>query len=238
MSQNIDVKTTKQDIFSLNILFRFVLHICRKYNIDSSHSELHSMQILHFVNENVNSQLKKCPFLQEQLKVIYFAAILHDMCDKKYMNEQDGMAEMYAFLQTEFTRVNDNELENKSYLSEKEITVIQLIISTMSYSTVNRFGYPSSEMLGIYEQAYHIVRESDLLCAYDFDRCVVYGLNKNNEATFYDAYTGALALFENRVFKYKSDGLLSSDYAKNKHDELTIYAEKQIKNWRQIIGNV
>ena len=48
---------------------------------------------------------------------------------------------------------------------------------------------------------YHIVREADLLSAYDFDRCMIYQINKNNgniETSFNDAEM----LFNNRVFKH------------------------------------
>ena len=51
---------------SFNDLFTFVLIISRKYNIDSSHSEQHSMDVLHFADENYKSQLKDFPYLEKQ----------------------------------------------------------------------------------------------------------------------------------------------------------------------------
>ena len=73
---------------SLNNLFTFVLTMSSKYNIDTSHSEKHSIDILHFADENYRSQLDEFPYLNEQVNVIYSAAVLHDMCDKKYMNSR------------------------------------------------------------------------------------------------------------------------------------------------------
>jgi HD superfamily phosphohydrolase YqeK len=70
-----------------------------KYNIDTSHSESHSMSVLHFADENYNSQLYFNPELKEQKNVIYCAAVLHDMCDKKYIEEEKGLNEIEYFLE-------------------------------------------------------------------------------------------------------------------------------------------
>ena len=51
-----------------------------------------------FINIYIN-ELPDCPFLKEQEKVIYTAAILHDMCDKKYVNEDEGIRQIEDFLQ-------------------------------------------------------------------------------------------------------------------------------------------
>jgi hypothetical protein len=74
-----------------------------KYNIDSSHSEGHSMNVLHFADENYFSQLYFNPYLEKQKNVIYCAAILHDMCDKKYIDEEKGMKEIEYFLEDKIT---------------------------------------------------------------------------------------------------------------------------------------
>jgi hypothetical protein len=61
--------------------------------------------------------------------------------------------------------------------------------------------------------AYHIVREADLLTAYDIDRCIIYGMMK--EKLTYDAsLIRALELFEKRVLTYRSDNLFVTDYSK------------------------
>lgn len=49
---------------SFNQLFTFVLLMSSKYNIDSSHSESHSMDVLHYADENYNSQLYFNPNLE------------------------------------------------------------------------------------------------------------------------------------------------------------------------------
>jgi HD superfamily phosphodiesterase len=201
---------------SINQLFTFVLAMTKKYNIDSSHSEIHSMDVVRFADEIYRSQLSLFPYLEDQTNVIYSAAILHDMCDKKYMNQDQGIKEIETFLQDK--------------LRDEEIYYTKRIIETMSYSTVKKNGYPE---LGDYQMAYHVVREADLLSAYDFDRCVTYQMNQGSDLTV--AYIDALKLFKNRVFNYNTDKLLISDYSQRKSVQLTVNAIKQMTTWQRIL---
>jgi hypothetical protein len=104
------------------------------------------------------------------------------------------------------------------------------IMETMSYSTVKKNGYPD---LGDYQMAYHVVREADLLSSYDFDRSVIYHMNKGNDLT--NSYHNALKLFQDRVFNYNTDKLLLSDYAQQKSFGLTYKALKQMNSWNRIL---
>jgi hypothetical protein len=201
---------------SFNDLFTFVLMMSSKYNIDTSHSEKHSMDVLHFADENFRSQLKDFPYLEKQKNVIYTASILHDMCDKKYMKQDEGIVEIENFL--------------KYTLNPEETYYTRQIIETMSYSTVKKNGYPD---LGPYQLAYHIVRESDLLASYDFDRSIIYHMNKGNNLT--TSYFNALELFNNRVFNYNTDKLLLSDYAKQKSVGLSSTAIKRMLSWNRVL---
>jgi hypothetical protein len=187
-----------------------------KYNIDSSHSEQHSMDVLHFADENYRSQLKDFPYLEKQKNVIYISSILHDMCDKKYMKQDDGIIEIENFL--------------KYTLKPEELHYTKQIIETMSYSTVKKNGYPD---LGIYQRAYHVVREADLLASYDFDRSIIYHMNKGNNMT--TSYKNALELFNERVFNYNTDKFLLSDYAQQKSVVLSGHAIKRILSWNRIL---
>lgn len=188
----------------------------KKYNIDSSHSEGHSMAILRFADEIYRSQLDLFPYLESQTNVIYSAAVLHDMCDKKYMLQDQGIVEIEDFLQ--------------NHLTTEETYYTKRIIETMSYSTVKKNGYPD---LGDYQMAYHVVREADLLCAYDFDRCMIYRMNQGSDLT--TSYVDALHLFKNRVFNYNSDKLLISKYAQKQSIPLTTNAIKQMGTWQRIL---
>ena len=205
----------------LSKLFHFVLLITKKYNIDESHGLSHSMNILHFAQKIYDNELEKTPFIKEQEKIIYVSSILHDMCDKKYVAEEIGINEIVEFLHT------------TDAMTPVEIAVIKKIINTMSYSTVKKYGFPQ---LDEYQPAYHIVREADLLTAYDFDRCMIYDMNKKN-SNIEQAFEHANNLFENRVFKHDSDGLLLTDYAKTQHYILQSGAQQRIKAWRTVLNN-
>jgi hypothetical protein len=174
------------------------------------------MDVIHFADENYRSQLDMFPYLEKQTNVIYSAAVLHDMCDKKYMIQEKGVQEIENFLQNR--------------LNPEELFYTKRIMETMSYSTVKKYGYPD---LGDYQMAYHIVRESDLLSSYDFDRSIIYHMNKGNNLT--KSYTNALELFDDRVFNYNNDKLLISDYAQQKSLPLTVKALRQMHSWNRIL---
>ena len=128
-------------------------------------------------------RVKTKPYLEEQQKIIYSSAILHDMCDNKYMDVECGL----------------NEINNvlSEHLTQEDTEVIKTIINTMSYSKVKQMDF----CLGHYQLAYHIVREADLLAAYDFDRCMIYHMNKNN-SDVREAFYNAEELFNHRVLRH------------------------------------
>ncbi len=202
----------------LTKLFNYVLLASTKYNIDESHSISHSMNVLNFASELYQSELSKSPYISEHERIIYASAILHDMCDKKYMNEIIGLLEIEDFLKPE--------------LEMYEINATKKIISTMSYSTVKKNGFPD---LGIYQKAYNIVRESDLLAAYDFDRTMIYQIKRNNN-NIEEAFKNSNQLFENRVLKHIDDNLITSDYGVKKALLLQYQANKRIVAWKNLIN--
>ena len=186
----------------LNRAFQYVILTSKKYNIDESHSIKHSIEVLTLAKKIYKSELINNAFLIDHYDIICIASILHDMCDKKYMNENQGICEMKAFM---------NE-----YINIIELDIIVQIIQTMSYSKVKINGYPQ---LNEYQLAYHIVREADLLAAYDIDRCTIYGLMVEN-FTFSDAIIRAKELFINRVLEYRKDNLFITTYSKELSFEL------------------
>lgn len=201
----------------LTKLFNFVLLTSAKYNIDESHGLSHSMDVVHNAHKIYENEVPLNPYLLQQENIILTSAALHDMCDKKYMNEYEGIKLIEDFL--------------KDKLDNEEIEITKKIITTMSYSTVKKNGFPS---LGMYQHAYHIVREADLLSAYDFDRCMIYKMNTHNYS-IQDAFTDAINLFKNRVYKHNDDNLFITEYSK----ELSVILEKKsherINNWKKIL---
>lgn len=202
----------------LSKLFQFVLLMTKKYNIDESHGLSHSMNVLNYVDNIYESELPKNPILSNQKTTIYVSAILHDMCDKKYVDEITGMKDIYDFLSGEIT-----ELDSKIALD---------IISTMSYSKVKKVGFPE---LKEHQLAYHIVREADLLTAYDFDRCMIYNIHKKN-GSIIDAFNEAVILFDNRVFKHNEDNLFVTNYSKTHSLILHSIAHERINVWKRILS--
>lgn len=201
----------------LNKLFGFVMSICSTHNIDESHGLSHSMDVLNYANNIYEAEKNIYPELKEQEDIIYISAILHDVCDKKYMNEEEGLKRIEDFIEKDIER------------EKKEI--ILKIISTMSYSKVKKDGFPD---LGIYQRAYHCVREADLLSAYNFDRCIVYDMYTNGN-TFEKSFEKAENLFRERVFKHDEDDLFTTQYSLSVYPSLHLESAKRINSWKNII---
>jgi len=156
------------------------------------------MEVFQTACKILESEKINNPFLEKQKNIIYTSTILHDMCDKKYMDEKLGLDRMKDYL------------EKITPLTETEIDISLKIISTMSYSTVKKQGYPD---LQEYQLAYHIVREADLLAAYDFNRCVIFGMMQSGES-YEDSVKNASLLFQSRVLRHNDDNLFVTDYSK------------------------
>lgn len=190
--------------------FKYVVETSKKFNIDESHALKHSMEVYGFANRIYENEVKKFPDLEKQREIIYMAAIGHDMCDKKYMDEKEGI-ELY-----------------KNYLSDimssSDLEVVGNIISTMSYSKVKQNGFPD---LGKYQIAYHIVREADLLAAYDIDRCIIYSMYRDN-IDYFAARAIAVELFDNRVFRMRQDRLFKTEYSRKESLKLHKKAQTDV----------
>jgi len=184
----------------VNYLIDFVIASSELFNIDESHSVIHSMEVLGHANQIYLQEKIKNPHLDAQKNIIFSAAILHDMCDKKYMDESLGLLRIKECLQGD------------SCMTDTDIDITLKIIGTMSYSKVRQLGFPS-DLPEDYMLAYHIVREADLLAAYDFNRCILYRMMKT-DASYSEAVNNATELFHNRVLRHNDDGLFITDYSK------------------------
>ena len=200
----------------LNYLFNFVMITSKLFNIDETHALKHSMDVYYFSNKIYESELANNTFLINHKKIIDTSAILHDMCDKKYMDEKIGLTKISEYM--------------KGKISDSELDISLKIISTMSYSTVKKNGFPE---LGEHQLAYDIVREADLLASYDFDRCIMYQMYKNNDS-YEDSFTNAKKVFENRVLKYNEDKLFKTDYSIKLSNKLHNSALRRINNLSKI----
>jgi hypothetical protein len=100
----------------------------------------------------------------------------------------------------------------------------------MSYSKVIKNGFPDMKE---YELAYNIVREADLLASYDFDRCIMYQMLKNND-NYEMSLFNAKKVFEDRVFTYHEKKLFVTKYSINLSKKLESTAIKRIKTLSRI----
>jgi hypothetical protein len=176
------------------------------------------MEVLNYANQIYLSEVPTNLILESQEKIIYAAAVIHDMCDKKYMNERKGVREIGEYLD--------------EIMDPIEANIVQQIVSTMSYSKVKKDGYP---FMGPYQKAYHIVREADLLAAYDFDRSMIYHLH-HSDSDIHKAFENANDLFENRVLKHNDHGLFITDYSKTLSLTLHSQALTRMSAWRKILN--
>jgi len=170
------------------------------------------MEVYGYARKIYESEVKNNPYLEKQRDIIYISAIGHDMCDKKYMDEKEGIARYTNYL--------------ADFMTPSDLDITCKIIETMSYSKVKANGYPD---LGEYQLAYHIVREADLLSAYDIDRCVMYRMYRDN-IEYTKALEDATNLFNTRIFNMQKDGLFITDYSKKEAKKLHRKAKNDLKH--------
>ena len=201
----------------LNSLYNFVILTSNKYGIDESHSLGHSMDVFGLANNIYQFESINKPYIKDHENIIAICSILHDMCDNKYINKDNGIAVIKDFM--------------KDKISHKELDISLQIMDTMSYSVVKKNGFPN---LGIYQLAYNIVREADLLASYEFDRAVMYKMYKYDD-NYIGAFNDSLTLFKNRVLKYRDEKLFTTNYAKTESLKLELKAIRKISNLSRII---
>jgi len=201
----------------INRGFNYVIETSNIYKIDESHGLKHSIDVYRYSKKIYNSELINNSYLESQRNIIYMAAIGHDMCDKKYMNEKEGINKYKSYL--------------SNYMTNDELEIMSKIIGTMSYSKVIKNGYPD---LGEYQLAYHIVRESDLLASYDIDRAIIYNMYKSNNS-YTEALKDTIKLMDNRVLKIRRDNLFITEYSKEESKILHTKAKEDMKILEEIL---
>ena len=212
------IMSTAMSLINLiNRGFKYVVETSELYNIDESHALKHSMEVYQFAKQIYDSEVINNPYLEKHKEIIYMAAIGHDMCDKKYMDEKEGIIRYQTYL--------------SGYMSSSDLEIVGKIIGTMSYSKVKANGYPK---LGEYQLAYHIIREADLLAAYDLDRCIIYTMYRDN-CEYSKALKEALNLFDNRVFRMRQDRLFITKFSRKESLKLHKKAKKNVEILKDII---
>jgi hypothetical protein len=201
-----------------NFLFDFVIETCHNFNIDESHGLKHSMDVYYYSNIIFESFLKETPELEHYRDVITISSILHDMCDKKYMIEKDGI---------------ENIREKMSNKIDKDtLDLSLLIISKLSYSYIKKHGYPN---MGLYQVIYDIVGDADRLASYDFERCIIYQMMRKKES-YEKSFDDGVLLFENRVLKYREEKLLKTELGNKLSEKLHFDSLTRINFLRKLLN--
>jgi HD superfamily phosphodiesterase len=182
---------------------RLVKQLSSYYRIDQSHNEHHSREVLFWCNDLLQSERKTYPF--SYIKIIAQSAILHDMIDHKYSTEP---SKIWDYLRT----VN----------TPQETTVVMNIMSTMSYSKTLVDGvvrFPDwIRQDKEYENAYHIVRQADLLSSYNLARMVEYRQARNvSEPLIREE---VVDMYKNRMARLVEHGLFVTGHAKERAGQL------------------
>ena len=204
----------------MDALYAFINQCCKEQQIDESHNLKHSISALRWAHILMDS----FPDLtQDERQVISYAIALHDMCDSKYTDTKVAAIKIKEWLLTQT-------------VSEEISDVIINIIQTMSYSKLKKQMVESGSQTPIYpdhgkwQRAYHIVRHADLLDAYVVARCFLYSKHIDPDLQDEVAWSVVEKLFENRVFKYVSDGFIFYPKALELAAELTQDAKKTLKD--------
>jgi HD superfamily phosphodiesterase len=176
------------------------------------------MQTFYYARASYLKEVLQVPSLADKENIIYAAALLHDMCDHKYVHDEEvAIDALRACMQP--------------YLSDRELDIVCKIIVTMSYSKVKKNGFPD---LGEYQLAYHIVREADLMGAYDIDRCIIYSMMMQR-MSYTEAVKTCIDLFNNRVLRYKEDDLLLLEGNREIATALHMQALQQVQMLKELV---
>jgi hypothetical protein len=192
----------------------FIKHTSQLYNIDDSHGLKHSLETLRWsllITKDDN-------LTHDETTLIKLSCLLHDMCDKKYMNEIEGVERIVYFLK--YVIYISNELTDK----------IVFIITNMSYSKVIKYGYPSFNLDNSLEYCYHVVRNSDLLGSYDPERCIQYQIRCGG--TRKEGIKKMLELFDIRILTQLDAGYVNLEPAKKYAIQLQREAISKLDNYR------
>lgn len=204
----------------INNIINFVLMQTKKYNIDESHSLNHALSVLNYSKYIYNEEVIKYPFLQNQRHIIYTSALIHDTCDSKYTNDANSINNIKTFL------------SNNEYTKNDQNAIIK-IITEMSYHKIKKNGFPK---LTDNENAFHIVREADLLAGYEFNRAVLYGIYKLS-VNYTESFSRSKELYFNRMDKQLKDNLFTTEYGKKRAKELNEMEKNNINIIDDFIKN-
>ena len=194
-------------------LVAFISERCIAYNIDESHGLKHSQDTVGWAIQLLDAETD---ITEDERRMTIYCAALHDMCDRKYVDETIAVKIIRSWL----TLVEKWTYEMAAVLID--------IITTMSYSKLKKTKvWPNH---GKWQRAYNIARHADLLDAFIPMRCYLYQKHITPEISDATAWSVVHDLFEVRVFRYVSDGWITLSLAVKLAEGLTKEALVIIKS--------
>ena len=205
----------------LNKSIEYIKQRSLEYKIDDSHNYKHSIAV--FKEGRKLMDMKSKNFPSDNRMIVYLGCLLHDMCDRKYIDEKKGLEDIEQFLTFDCK------------LDKKIISAVTTIIPKMSYSKTiknNSFVLPSDLIDFPYLDEYHLIRHADLLTAYDLLRPIDlrYGVEPKLRMNMEDIVTEADNIIKNRVLTM-IDGNIFID--RESKQLAQIYHEKALKQYNQ-----
>jgi len=175
----------------MDILYTFIDDFCKEHNIDPSHDVTHSRDCVRFVEK-----LMDWSFNEDEKEMARYASALHDCVDKKYVDVVEASHHILGFL----TSIG---------WSDERAEELLAMVTTMSYSKLKAEmvdGKPVFPDHGKWNRVYHVVRQADLLCSYHVHRCYQYQKRIHPEWDEVTHWVRVEAMFQDRMFKYMTNG--------------------------------
>lgn len=208
-------------------VWEFVTQRCAEHGIDESHGLLHSKATVMWAKILLESFDDVSP---EERRFALYGAALHDMCDSKYLDVATGQAQIRRWL-----------LDTAGGWNTEDADALIAVIGTTSYSKLKKacivgedgkvtIVYPEH---GKWQRAYHVIRHADLLDAYIVERCMLYNEHIYPNMPVEESWARVIRIFDDRVFKYVSDGWLFYPVALDLVPELEAAARDDIRMRRR-----
>jgi hypothetical protein len=174
-------------------LYAFIEACCLDQGIDDSHGLKHAKSCLDWFDTLLIHENEEIS--EEEHLIGTYSIALHDMCDHKYTNVDAAVPLLHMFLVTQ--------------IGLEYADVCIAIITSMSYSKMRRVNgaivFPDH---GRWQRVYHLVRHADLLDAYNVGRCFAYTRHSQPLISDETCWNIVQGVFDNRIFKYVSDGCI------------------------------
>jgi hypothetical protein len=162
----------------INNVYDWTVKRSYEYMIDDSHNHIHSREVLyHFLELKENTKFFD-NFDEKKYQCAILGCLLHDMMDKKYMDENKGLYDIINFLKNEKV---DNDI----------IDSLSTFLPTVSYSKTvitkeNKLelSVPTKIKNHEFYQCFEAIRVSDLISSYNLQRTLMYQLKKKQGTVF------------------------------------------------------